>query len=108
MPDVPNPIGAVGTALGNAAASSATNAIDEAGERIWQFALLLLSGSFDLLARFAAITSAGLAFLAILVAAADGLATGLLASGRGADSFGELADRNTSGQDAAQSAAATR
>lgn len=160
MPDAPNPIGAVGTALGNAAASVATSAIDEAGERIWQFALLLLAGSFDLLDRFAApevdprsgpmagllpmtlwiggivalllaflqigkamaaggqglgrlviglaqfavITSAGLGFLAVLVAAADGLATGLLASGLGVDSFGELADRNTFLQDAAQSA----
>lgn len=160
MPDVPNPIGAVGTALGNAAASAATNAIDEAGERIWQFALLLLAGSFDLLDRFAApdvdprsgpmtgllpmtlwiggivamllaflqlgkamaaggqglgrlliglaqyaaITTAGLGFLAILVAAADGLATGILANGLGADSFGALADRNTFWQDAAQSA----
>lgn len=159
MPDVPNPIGAVGSALGNAVASTATSAIDEAGERIWQFALLLLAGSFDLLDRFAApdvnpssgptagllpltlwiggivalllgllqlgkamaaggkglgrlviglaqyaaITSAGLGFLAVLVAAADGLATGLLASGLGADSFGALAERNTFWQDAAQS-----
>ena len=160
MPDAPNPLGAVGSALGNAVASSATGAIDAAGERIWQFALLLLAGSFDLLDRFAApdvspasgptsgllpltlwiggvvvlllsflqlgkalagggkglgrlliglgqyaaITTAGLGFLAILVAAADGLATGILASGLGVDSFGALAERNTFWQDAAQSA----
>ncbi len=54
MPEVSNHLGAVGSALGNAVASSATSAIDAAGERIWQFALLLLAGSFDLLDRFAA------------------------------------------------------
>lgn len=159
MPDLPNPIGAIGSAIGNAAASTATGAIDEAGERVWQFALILLAGAFNVLDRFAApdvspasgptagllpltlwiggtvavllaflqlgkamasggkglgrlligvaqyaaITTAGLGFLAVLVAAADGLATGLLAEGLGADSFGALAERNTFWQDAAQS-----
>lgn len=160
MPSLPNPIGAVGSALGNAAASAATNAIDVAGEKIWQFAVLLLSGALDLLDRFAApnvnprsgplagllpttlwlgavvalllaflqlgkamasggkglgtlliglaqyavITSAGLGFLAVLVTASDGLATGLLASGLGADSFGAIADKNSFWQDSAQAA----
>lgn len=54
MPDVPNPIGAVGAALGNAATNVATTALDEAGQRVWQFALTLLGGAFALLDRYAA------------------------------------------------------
>lgn len=54
MPDLPNPIGAVGSALGSAAANAATTALDETGQRVWQFSLTLLGGAFRLLDRYAA------------------------------------------------------
>ena len=54
MPDLPNPIGSVGSALGSAAANAATTALDETGQHVWQFALTLLGGAFKLLDQYAA------------------------------------------------------
>ena len=54
MPDIPNPIAAIGGALGNAAANAASSAVDDVGQRVWQFAITLLAGSFNLLDRYAA------------------------------------------------------
>lgn len=157
MPDLPNPITAIGSALGSAAGNVATSVLDEAGQKVWQFALTLLGGAFTLLDKYAApdvtangplasllpttlwlggvvafllallqlgkamaaggegmgrlliglgqyavITTAGLAFLAILVSASDSLATALLTGGLDINTFGALTARNSFWQDSAQ------
>jgi hypothetical protein len=53
MPDIPNPIAAIGGALGSAAASAANDVLDAAGEKVWNFAATLLAGVFAVIDRYA-------------------------------------------------------
>jgi hypothetical protein len=160
MPDIPDPIGAIGGALSSAAESAASDALDAAGEKVWNVAESLLAGVFAVmdrdaspsvdprtgplagvlpitlwvgaavlllaaflqlgksmaaggrgfgtlvvgLAQYALVTTAGMGFLGVLIAASDGLATGLLAGGAHVDSFGALAGRTSLTAQAAQGA----
>lgn len=46
MPDVPNPISALGGALGSSIAEAAASAFNTAMKAVWDFAVTLLGGVF--------------------------------------------------------------
>ncbi len=151
MPDPTNPIGVIGSALGGAAASVVGDALDAAGEKVWNVAASLLTGAFSTidtysspnvdprtgplagvlpttlwvggavllvlsflqigkavvsggrgfatlavgLGQYVLISAGGLTFLAVAVAASNGLASGLLQAGLHVDSWNAINDRNS-------------